>query len=62
MYFTSYLRNHVCIFILASMVLFLIFTVHSYVAPTLNTLIIILFSITVEIVQNYHLFPSFPLI
>ena len=52
MYFISYSFNHVCIFIigginfsswlgLTSMVLFLISTVHSYVAPTLDKLIIL---------------------
>ena len=49
MYFIPYLFNHVYIFIgcidfsswlgIACIVLFLIFTVHSYVAPTLNRLI-----------------------
>ena len=49
MYFIPYLFNHVYIFIgcidfsswlgLACMVLFLILTVHSYVAPTLNKFI-----------------------
>ena len=49
MYFIPYLFNHVYIFIgcidfsswlgLACIVLSLIFTVHSYVAPTLNKLI-----------------------
>ena len=49
MYFIPYLFNHVYIFIgcidfsswlgLACIVLFLIFIVHSYVAPTLNKLI-----------------------
>ena len=49
MYFIPYLFNHVYIFIgcidfsswlgLACIVLILIFTVHSYVAPTLNKLI-----------------------
>ena len=49
MYFIPYLFNHVQIFIgfidfsswlgLACIVSFLIFTVHSYVAPTLNKLI-----------------------
>ena len=48
MYFIPYLFNHVYIFIgcidfsswlgLACIVLFLILTVHSYVAPALNTL------------------------
>ena len=49
MYFIPYLFNHVYISIgcidfsswlgLACIVLFLIFTAHSYVAPTLNTMI-----------------------
>ena len=49
MYFIPYLFNHVYVFIgcddfiswlgLACMVLFIIITVHSYVAPTLNKLI-----------------------
>ena len=52
MYYIPYLFNHVYIFIgcidfsswlgLACITLFLIFTVHSYVAPTLNKKIIII--------------------
>ena len=57
MYFIPYLFNHVYIFIgyidfsswlgLACIVLFLILTVHSYVAPTLNKFIYLLFIIII---------------
>ena len=62
MYFISYSFHLVCIFIgcinfsswlaLASMVLFLIFTVHSYVAPTINKFSIM---ITIHIDIQYKI-------
>ena len=62
MYFIPYLFNHVCIFIgcidfnswlgLACIVLFLIFTVHSYVAPTLNKLIYYVLTTSTNAIRN----------
>ena len=62
MYFIPYLFNHVYIFIgcidfsswlgLPCIVLFLILTVHSYVAPTLNKFIY-LFIYTIKIPKRY---------
>ena len=61
MYFIPYLSNHVYIFIgcidfsswlgSACIVLFLIFTVHSYVAPTLNKLIYLIYLFRVPILH-----------
>ena len=75
MYFIPYLFNHVYIYIfigcihfsswlgLACIVLFLILTVHSYVAPTLNKFIY-LFILSKSVVHNLvggtepHKFPT----